>query len=141
VESTEESQGVLRRCAECRGYFREDELLIQTPIQVFCTKECLQKKQAKLRGKSKSTKVPKRISNAVKVRDKNRCRACGLKDRRSWPLHQHHIKYRSEGGLHLVKNLITLCVECHDRVHSNKRVFQPLLIDKVSTSQQIRLEI
>lgn len=41
----------------------------------------------------------------------------------------HHIAYRSEGGEHLEVNLITLCLSCHDRVHSDKRKWKPILVE------------
>ena len=44
-------------------------------------------------------------------------------------LHVHHIRYRSEGGDHHERNLITLCLTDHDLVHSNKRRWQPILTE------------
>lgn len=38
----------------------------------------------------------------------------------------HHIDYRSQGGSHDAHNLIVLCVEHHDLVHSDKSVWQPV---------------
>jgi 5-methylcytosine-specific restriction endonuclease McrA len=52
-----------------------------------------------------------------------RCRYCGT--RRN--LHAHHIAYRSQGGNDDPHNLITLCVEHHDLVHTDKGLWQPLL--------------
>lgn len=52
-----------------------------------------------------------------------RCRYCGI--RRN--LHVHHIDYKSQGGNNDLHNLIVLCVEHHDLVHSNKGLWQPLL--------------
>lgn len=44
----------------------------------------------------------------------------------------HHIEYRSEGGLHVPDNLITIGWlfdhDCHlPVVHANKRLWQPIL--------------
>jgi hypothetical protein len=52
-----------------------------------------------------------------------RCRYCGT--RRN--LHAHHIAYRSQGGTDDPHNLITLCNDHHDLVHTNKGLWQPLL--------------
>lgn len=47
----------------------------------------------------------------------------------------HHIRYRSEGGLHVPENLVTLhwmyWPRCHERAHAEKRVYQPLLLQVV----------
>jgi hypothetical protein len=42
-------------------------------------------------------------------------------------LHVHHIVYRSEGGTHAERNLITLCDVHHDLMHSRKWWWQPVL--------------
>ena len=33
-------------------------------------------------------------------------------------LHVHHVIYRSEGGDDVTWNLVTICSNCHDRVHA-----------------------
>lgn len=44
-------------------------------------------------------------------------------------LYLHHIVYRSESKALIdePKNCIMLCLKCHELVHSNKKVYQPLL--------------
>lgn len=44
-------------------------------------------------------------------------------------LEVHHILYRSQGGGHDQENLITLCNTCHGRAHSNKKRYQPILLE------------
>jgi 5-methylcytosine-specific restriction endonuclease McrA len=61
----------------------------------------------------------------IRQRDGEQCRYCGT----SATLHVHHVRYRSEGGGHEEENLLTLCLRCHDRVHSNKKHWQPILIE------------
>jgi 5-methylcytosine-specific restriction endonuclease McrA len=73
-------------------------------------------------GKDRFTAERRR---AVQQRDGRRCRRCGGER----GLHVHHVIYRSEGGNHEETNLITLCFGCHDRVHSSKRYFQPILLE------------
>jgi 5-methylcytosine-specific restriction endonuclease McrA len=58
-------------------------------------------------------------------RDNHLCRLCGA---HSEVLHVHHIVYRSGGGRDTFANLISLDWKCHDRVHSNKPLWQPVLL-------------
>lgn len=53
------------------------------------------------------------------------CQLCGS----TWNLHCHHIYYRSQLGLTVKKNLIRLCERCHTMVHSNKKKYQPMLLE------------
>lgn len=71
--------------------------------------------------------IPDDIRTEVLLRDNGRCRVCG--DR--YHLAPHHIKYRSEGIDHSPENLIMLCGEHHQLVHSNKRIYQPVLKEYV----------
>lgn len=124
----------MRRCCQCRNYFKEEDLLLITPTQVFCSKECVSKKTFKQRAdriaKSNSKKIPSKIEKEVRSRDRNKCRACETKHKRSWPVSPHHIMYRSEGGQHTVDNLILLCPGCHDKVHSDKDYQRVILRQK-----------
>ncbi len=56
-------------------------------------------------------------------RDRGKCRFCGGPSQ-----HVHHIRYRSQGNDHQVHNLISLCRQHHDLVHSNKHRWQPILL-------------
>lgn len=49
-------------------------------------------------------------------RDEWKCRNlhCGMRNN----LHVHHIIYRSEMGVDESWNLITVCNDCHDRIHA-----------------------
>lgn len=50
-------------------------------------------------------------------RDKYTCQVCKAKNMR---LEVHHIKYRSQGGTDDLDNLITLCADCHKKVHAGE---------------------
>ena len=50
-------------------------------------------------------------------RDKYTCQCCGAKNTR---LEVHHIVYRSQGGTDDLDNLITLCADCHKKVHAGE---------------------
>ena len=52
---------------------------------------------------------------AILNRDNYKCQCCGKKNIR---LEVHHIVYRSQGGTDNETNLITLCADCHSKVHS-----------------------
>lgn len=54
---------------------------------------------------------------AILNRDKYTCQVCGKKHTR---LEVHHIIYRSQGGTNDENNLITLCEDCHSKVHDGK---------------------
>lgn len=56
---------------------------------------------------------------AVLNRDKYTCQICGKKHIR---LEVHHIIYCSQGGTDDEDNLITLCEDCHDKIHNGKLV-------------------
>ena len=56
---------------------------------------------------------------AVRHRDNYTCQCCGKKNIR---LEVHHIIYRSYGGTNDEDNLITLCEDCHDKLHNDELV-------------------
>lgn len=70
-----------------------------------------------------------RLSQAVLYRDSYRCRVCGdsrlsampgnhSEDRVHIDAQVHHIVPRKDGGADTMRNLITLCSECHHRTFS-----------------------
>jgi hypothetical protein len=87
--------------------------------------------------------IPQDVRDAVDERDRLHCRVCGkwLGDRRAL----HHVIYggdaRGMGGrrVHNVDEIVTVCwlpgdpkpgvQPCHERVHSNKHLWQPLLLE------------
>lgn len=62
--------------------------------------------------KSKTIKDPKAIEKARK----NFCQVCGKYQETG--LHVHHIKTKGSGGEDTGENLVTLCYECHTKVHA-----------------------
>ena len=50
-------------------------------------------------------------------RDRWRCQSCGAMSN----LEVHHKRYRSHSGNDSEENLITLCVSCHEEMHSRRR--------------------
>lgn len=74
--------------------------------------------------------VPSHVREYVIDRDGSCCRVCG-----QYVEHPalHHIRYRSEGGLDVPSNLVTIGWQpghdCHlPVVHANKKLWQPILL-------------
>ena len=46
-------------------------------------------------------------------------------------LQAHHIRYRSERKdlINELTNMLMLCINCHNKVHSNKKYWQPILLE------------
>ena len=81
---------------------------------------------------TKNVKTPRKKdiskTNREKIKKlyKGKCGLCGRKANQI-----HHIIYRSEDRTKIddIDNLILLCIECHNLVHSNKAFWQPRLIE------------
>lgn len=111
------------RCSSCREFFQRENIWRTDGIQSFCSYICFAKKKKGPARKSKKSISPQ-LRRQVQERDRSQCRMC-----RSTVSELHHVIYRSEGGENLAGNLISLCRYCHERVHSNKGVFQSILVD------------
>lgn len=101
-------------------------------------------------AQTETTQIPDAIRLEVDGRDQLRCRMCGkyLGDRRAL----HHIMYGGDaqgmGGrrLHEAWNLITVCWlpgdnGCHNRIHSNKKLWQPVALAAAETPGVTMLQI
>lgn len=76
------------------------------------------------------TKEEKRIYEQI-VEEQPYCQLCGS----TYNLHIHHIRYGACGRKTYIGNLIRLCKSCHDKVHSNKKYWQPILIEMVDKKE------
>lgn len=56
-----------------------------------------------------------------------RCAICGNNQ-----IQLHHIRYGACGRKTYLGNVIPLCKQHHDLVHTNKRKYQPILIDMIN---------
>ena len=77
--------------------------------------------------------VSKKTYDEVYKRDNGICRMCGKSN-----IELHHIKYRSEAK-HLIdepSNCIMLCSEHHKLVHSNKKKYQPMLLEIMAQKKE-----
>lgn len=57
---------------------------------------------------SKATAISPKVKNKVKARDGGRCIICGAPG-----LPNAHYIRRSQGGLGIEENIVTLCLQCH----------------------------
>lgn len=60
------------------------------------------------------------VKSAVLNRDNYTCQICGEKDT---ILEVHHIHFRSKGGSNRMDNLVTLCSNCHGKIHNGELEF------------------
>ena len=65
---------------------------------------------------SKATDIPLKVRNKVKARDGGLCIVCG----RPGIPNAHYIR-RSQGGLGIEENIVTLCPECHHDFDNGSR--------------------
>ncbi len=68
----------------------------------------------KCREYQQSNRLDENLRLACLIRDNFTCQKCGKKETR---LQAHHIVWTSKGGKDSIYNLITLCEDCHDKVH------------------------
>lgn len=123
------------RCSACRNYVPREEIYYESRVSRICSEDCFKdlhertrlrtRERAKARSKAKprDNRLDLDTRRRVRARDGNVCRWCGKRGEQV-----HHIKYRSQGGPDHMSNLILLCTEHHQRVHSNKRHWQPTLL-------------
>ena len=100
--------------------------------------KCVKNEPRKNKGINKVSKkritVKEETYNKVMQRDNCRCRLCGT----SLNLQLHHVIYKSEdkSKINDINNCIMLCVEHHVLVHSNKKYWQPKLLELVEGLQR-----
>ena len=88
-----------------------------------------------MHNKSKKLTVTKDTYNYIIGRDNYFCRLCG----NTSFLQLHHILYRNQRKdlINNVDNCIMLCSDCHKLVHSNKKKWQPILLDMKKDTNQL----
>ena len=105
------------------------------------TTECIKCVKIEPRKNKSINKVSKKkitvtqdTYNKVMQRDNYKCRLCGT----SLNLQLHHVIYKSEdkSKINDINNCIMLCVEHHALVHSNKKYWQPKLLELVEGLQR-----
>jgi len=129
------------KCAYCKNFILKDEAL-HAGLQNFCDPYHANLYADRIRLKQGDYKAPAPRKTDVRShakclkRDNSRCRVCGS----SQALHVHHILYRSEisveDGRDELWNLITLCMMHHDMMHSDKKLWQPVLKETVRLCEE-----
>jgi len=66
--------------------------------------------------RSKACAIPPKVKQAVYERDKGQCIVCGAPG-----IPNAHYIRRSQGGLGIEKNVVTLCLTCHYRFDSGDK--------------------
>ena len=121
------------KCKQCKDYIDRDTAT-RSGWYTFCSKEHRDEftkernGRSRLRQRATDRQMPPATRQGVYESDGWKCRFCNG----TYLLHLHHIKYRSEGGTHDLSNLITLCATCHETVHSDKGLWQEILLEYVS---------
>lgn len=64
-----------------------------------------------MRKETKATAIPRSVCMTVWLRDSMVCQLCGKPV--SWQCGNAHLIRRSQGGLGVEQNLVTLCPSCH----------------------------
>ncbi|MBM3235347.1 hypothetical protein FJZ31_03500 [Candidatus Poribacteria bacterium] len=64
-----------------------------------------------------SNRMDENLRIATLMRDGYQCTQC---EKKNTQLDAHHIVLKKNGGKDTIQNLITLCKECHDKVHRGK---------------------
>jgi len=107
----------------------------------WCSSQCYWKDPTKKVYKPKHRSEPphrSKIKKLSKARDGFVCQLRyllpgGLQhDRHNVMVSSHHILYLSEGGPDSLWNLVSLCEACHTIVHSDKKTWQPYLLEVVN---------
>src|SRR5438034_6204852 len=63
------------------------------------------------------TRLDENLRIACLMRDGYTCQQCRKRHVR---LHAHHLLFHSQGGKNTLSNLLTLCEQCHQRLHQGK---------------------
>lgn len=110
------------------GYcsLRRQEVPLNASECYVCTNKEYKKYKPIKKVSKKRVCVTKETYNIVLERDKGVCRLCGNNN-----IELHHIYYRSERKdlINDPDNCIMLCNKCHRLAHSNKKKYQPILLE------------
>jgi HNH endonuclease len=121
------------RCTVCHDYFAPPPYR-RLGIVSVCSETCLSQLARRGPRPPKNPDIPETTRAHVRARDRHRCRYCG----RTHSLHEHHIRYRSQGVDHSPDNLIVLCYEHHDLVHGDKGRWQPVCLAYIAELREGR---
>jgi 5-methylcytosine-specific restriction endonuclease McrA len=104
-------------------------------------KRMLPRHSPKKRRKEKD--VPRDVRRFVYERDKYQCVLCGTPHRIGLhhliPREQFDIRfYNFKHGFHDVRNLVTICVVCHTRIHEKEEIMAYMLDYQIKRFGRVR---
>jgi len=111
----------LKECQQCGKEFWVRQNRLKIGEGKFCSKKCLSKSQQIFNATAPefyNMAEWREIRIKVLERDDNRCKTCGFNGK---GLHVHHIEYKRNGGNEDMNNLITMCNQCHMRIHGQNK--------------------
>ncbi len=118
-------------CQGCKLFKSRDDMQ-KVGLGYVCDETCMERVKQRARDKHARRRIerkhPVRVSGDQRRRVRKRdgcCRWCGTTSL----LQVHHVLYLSQGGPNDMGNLVTLCLTHHEKVHTNKRVWQPVLLE------------
>ena len=81
-------------------------------------------------------RLPRELRRLILERDEFLCRFCNRGGRYSdYLLEIHHIVWRRHGGQDQPSNLMTICVECHDKLHYGEWKGRPRTFTELGENQ------
>lgn len=148
--------GKFVNCANCNKKIYRSKSRLKKSDRHFCNYECRSEwniangyipenfikspnNKGKRNGRYKHGKRVGSHVNKKKVREQvierdggNWCLLCG----KPGPgLHLHRVVYGSQGGKYEVDNCVQLCAIDHERVHSSKKKWMPILLEYLKTKK------
>jgi len=92
---------------------------------------------SKKKKKSEDYAPKEKVRKQVIERDGKWCLLCGKPPK---GLHLHRVVYGSQKGKYEKSNCVLLCNIDHDLIHSDKRLFQPLLLQYLEMATKHQLD-
>lgn len=89
--------------------------------------------------------IPFAVRKVVDERDGRHCRCCGVYA--GTARQHHHVVFggdvRGMGGqrVHDPEEIVSLCLACHERVHAEKRRWQPLLLRAIAAPGMTAMQL
>lgn len=124
----------IRNCEECGSEFRAARYMIERGAGRFCSKKCTGRWSSRVRVRENSSvwnggtsfvnyppEFSRDFKKRIKDRDGNVCAICSMPAK----LEVHHIDYDRKRTV--PENCISLCKDCHARVHAGSKKNRPAL--------------
>ncbi|MBC8458255.1 MAG: RRXRR domain-containing protein, partial [Deltaproteobacteria bacterium] len=123
----QKKQAILRVVKKLSKYIRFDKIVLEDvaiDIRVLTEGRKLYEWQYQ-----HSNRLDENLRKATLMRDEYTCQMCGAEDT---VLQAHHIIPTRDSGPDSIHNLITLCLDCHDKVTDNEYEYKDQFLDIIS---------